>query len=326
MFSFGEEVRFLHWPFVQIIIAVALVFIALRLILRWRRNRRGRNEYRQYWVFSDLSLSNLNRLRRRGYWFHLPKFLFLAAALLFGVALADPVLEQREINDHEETRQLVMMLDFSGSMMGGTPVPFKVATDSIKKLILRRTKSLDQYALLIFSDNTYIISGFTKDFNYYRFLLDSIKFDQYGESGTQIDVAVNAAKNYFIRHGDKDVKKRVLVIFTDADSNTDPTKAIKEAQREGITIYLIGIGVANSPNGLIMVDTVKKAGGIYFAGESAAAIDEAVDKIDQIETTKVLTQKLSGYIPLFEPWARAAFFVLVGALLIALSPWFRDFP
>jgi Ca-activated chloride channel family protein len=80
----------------------------------------------------------------------------------------------------------------------------------------------------------------TLDYGAAKMFLDVLNPNLIPEPGTAIGEAIRTAQQAFVQ---KERKYKVLILITDGeDHDTDPIGAAKEAAREGIRIYTIGIG------------------------------------------------------------------------------------
>ena len=106
------------------------------------------------------------------------------------------------------------------------------------------------------------------------------------------------------------LKSRLIVLLTDGDSNTgiiEPLDALKAAKKLGVRIYTIGVGSnADAPfkardrlgrevyvRAQVTMDEdllrkiASETGGIYFNARDSGGLEKAMEKIDELEKTKV---------------------------------------
>ncbi|MFH1752899.1 MAG: VWA domain-containing protein, partial [Candidatus Omnitrophota bacterium] len=98
----------------------------------------------------------------------------------------------------------------------------------------------DRIGLIAFSGSAFLQCPLTVDYSGFTLMLDDLSVDTIPKGGTSISSAVaEALKSY---EGGMN-KYKVLVIITDGeDHEGDSTRLAREAEREGIKIFCIGIG------------------------------------------------------------------------------------
>src|SRR5438105_1257441 len=222
--------RFLHpelgWWLVAAFVAV--------LAIRWRIRRRFAGSTTVGWIDRGSRASFLRRL----------PFATLAAALAFtGVALMDPVLPYSESEIQSRGLDICIVLDLSSSMQEpmerakpaqalanvtftsrdtAPPKPpgktrLEATKDAIKTFVRHRRD--DRVALIVFSDNAYVISPLTFDRDYLLRYIDIVD-DQIlrGEGMTAIGDGLALANFLLARQttmGER--RNRVIVLFTDGE-------------------------------------------------------------------------------------------------------------
>jgi Ca-activated chloride channel family protein len=103
----------------------------------------------------------------------------------------------------------------------------------------------DRVGLIAFAGKAFVQCPLTLDYGAVRIFLDVLSTDLIPEPGTAIAEAIRLARKSF---DPRERKFKVLIIITDGeDHEGDPIEEAKEARKEGIVIYTIGIG---SPEGV----------------------------------------------------------------------------
>src|SRR5262245_52293145 len=237
--------RFLRPEFGWWLLAAAAV-VAL---LRWRARRLFVASTTVRWLAAPEYRASI--LRR------LPLFVLVVGIALLGAALMDPVLPYSQTEIRSRGLDIVMTLDLSSSMleeMGRVRPPrsFQNLTFSSRdsaapmksvKTRLTATKEAiasfvasrrdDRVALVVFSDNAYVISPLTFDHDYvikYVNLID----DQLlrGEGMTAIGDGLALANDLLARQATtSDPRNQVVVLFTDGENNKgrDPMEVLGES-------------------------------------------------------------------------------------------------
>jgi Ca-activated chloride channel family protein len=142
------------------------------------------------------------------------------------------------------------------------------------------------------------------------------------------------------------IKSKAIVLLTDGRNNMgryDPVEAAKMAKDWGIKIYTIGIGSAQAyttvqtmmgsfkiptaealDEGLLQA-IAQSTGGFYGRADDAKALKKIVEKIGQLEKTKIKSVQYIQYAEQFGPWALSAV-VLLGLEILAGCTIFRKIP
>jgi len=142
------------------------------------------------------------------------------------------------------------------------------------------------------------------------------------------------------------IKSKVIILLTDGINNAGqyaPLQAAELAKSWGIKIYTIGIGSAQAyttiqtPLGTYKMPTgqnlderllkaiAEKTGGFYGRADNAKTLHQIVEKIDELEKTKVKSIQYTQYAELFSPWTLTALLILVLEML-ATCTVFRKIP
>jgi len=218
-------------------------------VLRWRVKRRFAASTTVRWLAApEYRASWLRRL---------PIAVIAIGALLLGGALMEPVLPYSQAIITSRGLDIVLALDLSSSMleeMGrirpprtfqnltfstrDSAAPMKAAKtrltatkDAIKSFVTARRD--DRIALVVFSDNAYVISPLTFDHDYVIRYVDLID-DQLlrGEGMTAIGDGL-ALSNHLLatQSGGADRGNRVVILFTDGENNKgrDPLEVLRES-------------------------------------------------------------------------------------------------
>ena len=98
----------------------------------------------------------------------------------------------------------------------------------------------DRIGLIAFAGSAFLQCPLTVDYGGFALALDDVDVTTIPRGGTSISSAIREAMTSFSGGVNK---YKVLIIITDGeDHEGDPVAAAKEAQRQGMKIYCIGIG------------------------------------------------------------------------------------
>jgi Ca-activated chloride channel family protein len=277
--------------------------------------------------------------------------LLVAAAFVpLAVSAARPqeVLSRRL--ERAEGVDLVIALDVSGSMAALDFRPtdrLGVAKEVIGRFVDRREN--DRLGVVVFAGAAVTLCPLTLDHDVVQHLLDQVELESLPD-GTAIGLGLGTAVNR-LRASEADSK--VIVLVTDGTNNTgqlDPMNAAELAAEQGITVHSVLVGrggkvpipvperdprtgrvrrriveVEVDINPELLAEIARLTEGTSFRARDAEALESVFREIDALEKTEFSSTKLVHYRERFEPWAMAAFVLLIcGVLLEGLSgrtPW-----
>jgi Ca-activated chloride channel family protein len=339
------EMRFLH-PELGWWMLAALAALG---VLRWRVNRRFMASTTVRWLAAP---------RYRASWLRrLPPAVIALAVALLGGALMEPVLPYSQAEITSRGLDIVIALDLSSSMleeMGrirpprtlqnltfssrDSAAPMKsvktrltATTDAIKSFVASRRD--DRIALVVFSDNAYVISPLTFDHEYVIRYVDLVD-DQLlrGEGMTAIGDGL-ALSNYLLakQSGQADRRNQVVILFTDGENNKgrDPLEVLRESNAANIRVHMVGVDleeeVRNKPQVQRLFQSVGRYGGRYFNASTARDLELASRTLDQIEKGVLVSKPFVHDAPVYDWFAVPALVCLAVAMVLRAVPFFVDY-
>lgn len=286
----------------------------------------------------------------------LPAAVLAAALILIGVALMDPVLPYAQLAMSSRGLDIVIALDLSSSMLEemGRPKPprsfqnltfssrdatlvraagknrLTATKDAIKTFV--RSRRDDRVALVVFSDNAYVISPLTFDHDYVVRYIDLVD-DQLlrGEGMTSIGEGLALANHLLVRqsHGEER-RNQVVVLFTDGENNhgRDPMEVLGESNAANIRVHMVGVDleeeVRNKPQVQRLFQSVRRYGGRYFNAATTRDLDAASRTIDSIEKGVLVSRSYVRDAPVYQWFALPALLCLAAAIGLRAIPYFVD--
>ena len=245
-------------------------------------------------------------------------FLWLLWALLV-VAIARPQFLEPPISRVVPTRDLMLLVDLSGSMeaedfknANGETVDRLSAVKEVLDEFLTRRKG-DRVGLIVFGNAAFTQVPFTQDLDASRILLEETTVRMAGPR-TAFGDAIGLAITLFEQ---SEVEERVMIALTDGNdtgSRVPPAEAAKIASDNRITIHVIGVGdpAAVGEEKLdeaALQGVASTTGGRYFHAADREQLKEIYTELDRIDTREVETATYRPRIDLFH-WPLAAFLVL----------------
>lgn len=272
----------------------------------------------------------------RLYLFHVPFLLRLALFTLVICILARPQSKHTWSDTDVEGIDIMLAVDVSTSMLAQDFKPNRVeALKVIAQQFIERRHN-DNIGLTIFAGEAYTQCPLTTDHAVLMNLYNSADCNMAArgiiDDGTAIGDGI---MNAILRLKDSQAKSKVIILLTDGVNNSgniSPQTAAEIAQKYDIRIYTIGIGTTGMApyplptGGTVMLPveidepTMNKisqeTGGRYFRAQKNADLSAVYADIDKMERTKFSVKEFSKRSELFEPYALAAFIVLLLEILL----------
>ncbi|MBT5028333.1 MAG: VWA domain-containing protein [Nitrospinaceae bacterium] len=166
-------------------------------------------------------------------------FLFLAI-LLFLIASTSPRWGYHWEDLHQRGVDVIVALDVSNSMLAEDMKPNRLERAKRKISDLLDMLEGDRIGLVAFAGTSFVQCPLTLDYNAARLFLSAIDTELIPVQGTAIGNAIKTSAKAF-RTQEK--KSKALILITDGEDQTGQAlAAAKEAQKQGVKIYAIGIG------------------------------------------------------------------------------------
>ena len=316
---------------------ISLAIIGVVLLIRWRRRK-------NYFVHPLLFYLKPH-LRPASPLVFLPKFLEYVALGFLVVALLDPVLPYAERLVAKQGLDIVMVLDLSSSMQ--EPIDLKGSLERLRQGIKTREKSRleavkeamsafvqrrqdDRLAIVVFSENGYVVAPMTFDEAYVRRYLQMVDNKTLAGEGqtaigegifTSVDLALKQA-----REGRGATKGKVMVVLTDGENNTgrDLYEAITKAKAENFKIHFIGVEVDRVRDAPRLIAAVESTGGKYYDVRDAQQLQSAYADINNTERGAFLVKTLDRQVPWFYPFALTSLGILAASMALRAIPYFTE--
>ena len=272
----------------------------------------------------------------RLYLFHLPFLLRIVLFTLVVCILARPQSKHTWSDTDVEGIDIMLAVDVSTSMLAQDFKPNRVeALKVIAQQFIERRPN-DNIGLTIFAGETYTQCPLTTDHAVLMNLYNSVDCNMAARGVIDDGTAIgDGIMNAILRLKESQAKSKVIILLTDGVNNSgniSPLTAAEIAKKYKVRIYTIGIGkngMAPYPlptGGTVMLPveidepTMNKisneTGGRYFRAQQNADLSAVYADIDKMERTKFSVKEFSKRSELFEPYALAAFVVLLLEILV----------
>jgi Ca-activated chloride channel family protein len=239
---------------------------------------------------------------------------------LIVLALARPQFIEEPIEKIIPTRDLLLLVDLSGSMeaedftnSAGEKVDRLTAVKEVLDEFLTRREG-DRVGLVVFGNAPFVQVPFTQDLDACRMLLEETAVRMAGPR-TAFGDAIGLGITLF---EESEVEDRVMIALTDGNdtgSKVPPAEAAKIANDNEILIHVVGIGDPSSVGEQAfdeeaLQDVARTTGGRYFFAQDRDELESIYDELDRIDTRDIEAETYRPRIDLFY-WPLAAFLVLV---------------
>jgi len=262
--------------------------------------------YAKLYYFSKLSwLSPQSQLLSWEAWLKVLIFTLLV------FALSKPFVYDAKKTMHKKGRDLILVLDTSGSMgergfdkdnriLNKFDINIALAQDFIKQ------RYDDNMGIVLFGTFAYTASPLTYDLSSLSYLLGLSTLGIAGES-TAIGDAISQAVDT-LSYGE--ASSKAIVLLTDGYHNAgrnSPKKAVQKAKEQGIKVYTIGIGKKSNYDAFLLETIAKETFAQSYAASSAKALRDIYQEINTLEPSPIrsenyLNQKILMFIPLSLAW------------------------
>ncbi|HEY7867180.1 MAG TPA: VWA domain-containing protein [Psychromonas sp.] len=273
--------------------------LPLPLIIRYLLKAKQIN-YTQVWIPLAEGLSEQQASPQRAY---LKSIIPWLAWLLLLTALARPVWFGDPIRLQQQSRDMMISLDLSGSMeevdmpLNGQRVNRLTLLKNLLKTFIEQRQG-DRLGLILFADHAYLQTPLTFDLKTIQQMVDESEIGLAG-TRTAIGESIAMAIKRFVENKNE---QRVLILVSDGANNSgsiEPIQAAKQAAKNNITIYTIGLGAeqmikrgifgSQSINPSADLDEKKLTqiatvtGGKYFRARNQTELQNIYQTLNQLE-------------------------------------------
>ncbi|MFC4992402.1 VWA domain-containing protein [Rubritalea tangerina] len=247
--------------------------------------------------------------------------------ILLVAALARPQWVEPAISRVTPTRDLLLLVDLSGSMetedftnKKGDRVDRLTAVKEVLDDFLTRRDG-DRVGLVVFGNAAFVQVPFTQDLKVCRRLLDETATRMAGPR-TAFGDAIGLGITMFEQSGNKDKLMIGLTDGNDTGSQVPPAEAAGIASDKGIVIHVVGVGDPTA-SGEEKLDeealhaVAENTGGRYFHADDREGLEGIYAEIDRMGTREVESESYRPRRDLFH-WP------LAGFLLVSLFGQFLE--
>jgi len=242
--------------------------------------------------------------------------------LLVLTALARPQWLEPLVSRQLPTRDLLLLVDLSGSMQqqdftnaaGGTVDRLTAVKEVVGDFLERREG--DRVGLVVFGDAPFLQAPFSADLSLARQLLEETAIGMAGPR-TAFGDAIGLGVTLF---GQSEIPAKTIIALTDGNdtkSQVPPVEAARIARERGIRIHTVAIGDPTTVgeqklDEAALREVAETAGGSYFYAGDRRQLEGIYAELDRIETRQV---EMDSYRPRRDLF----YWPLLLALLLSLA-------
>lgn len=225
---------------------------------------------------------------------------------LLVLALMRPEWQQPEVEVTYESRQILLLVDISGSM--NELLQGRTRLDQVKQVVrdFIQQRPRDHLGLVVFGGQAYLYVPRTLD---HELLIQQLQSLQPGMAGP--GTAIGDALGVGVSHLLQSKGKPAILLLTDGDNNAGqlkPEQALAMAAAADIPTHLVVVDLEVKPE---LAKAINKTGGQVFSAFSQQELANVYQQIHKLEP-----QTQVGYL---RPSFSLAYIPLVLALLLAIS-------
>ena len=200
--------------------------------------------YFQYLVTVSLILLILYTILHKNK-YNLP---YLIVSIVFiALVLSRPTISSEPISISRDNTSIMVAFDISASMQCNDIYPSRFAFMQKKFYDLTEKLSNQKVGVLGFSNQAYLITPTTNDYETLKHLVSNINLKHINKKGSNLIEVLKSTNNIL-----SDEDKKALIVFTDGTNKANFTQEIKYAKKHNITVYIYTI--ATKKGGIITIN------------------------------------------------------------------------
>ncbi len=263
--------------------------------------------------------------------------LLLTALAFLIVAASNPQIGTKVQEVKQAGIDVYIDLDVSLSMLAEDIKPNRLERAKYQISSLINKLRGDRIGLIVFSGAAYVQFPLTTDYSAANLFLSAVSVESVPQPGTAIADAINlSVKSFDLK---SNTKKAIIIITDGEDHEGDINKAVKNAVKNKIKIYTIGLGspegvpipiydaagnktgfkkdrkgnvVITKLNELMLQDIANKGNGKYYrAYNNQNELDDIYKSLSSIQKTEYGVRKVTDYEDRFYYFLAPAIFLLL---------------
>jgi Ca-activated chloride channel family protein len=309
---------FLHPEFIYYMLPPLFILFGLLLT-----QKEAHGDYFSQEVMDRLRVS-ANTLTQRA-----RNALFLLMGFFIIIALAQPVIKDGKVEIKAKSADIMIAIDISDSMLATDVYPNRLESAKQKVLTLLDSAPNERIGIAAFAKNSYLVSPLSFDVASVAFLLRGLDTSSITEKGTDFLSMLE-----IVGKTQKSQEKKLLLILSDGGDKSDFRDEIELAKKNGIRVFVLGMGTKQGApiklqdgtfikhNGEIIISKINediaqlatKTGSVYI--ENTTSSNDIKTMLREImsmsEEKELQSQEIEKNRPLFYyPLGMALFILLI---------------
>lgn len=276
-------------PVFLVLLAVLAPMVGVFLWFTWRSKQRAVQAFVRTRLLSQLTVG-VSPWRQQA-----KRWMTAAGAMLVLLGLARPLWGFIEQESRGSGLDIVVCFDVSRSMLAGDLKPSRLQRARMAAHDLARMAKGDRLGLVAFAGTAFLQCPLALDPEAFRQSVGALDTEIIPEAGTALAEAIREARQAF---SDESGASRVIVVMTDGeDHEPGALEAAREAAKDGIRVYTVGVGSAEGDL-LRMTDPYGNA--VFVRDETGNAVKS---RLNEKLLREVADTGLGFYVNLQDPQA-----------------------
>ena len=158
----------------------------------------------------------------------------LIALIFMIIALARPVINEKNISSKHKINSLVIAIDVSKSMLANDILPNRLSFAKEKTINIIDVYENFAIAVIVFAKDAFILSPLTQDLDSLKYLVNNLDYTLDFNNGTNIYATLEAS-NKLLKH----YKNKNLILLSDGGDKKEFIEEIELANENKIKVYTI---------------------------------------------------------------------------------------
>ena len=250
----------------------------------WKKRTRLISQFVQSRLLASLTVGvSARRLKLR------LAALVLAVAFIF-LALSRPQWGFQLEEVKQRGLDILVAIDTSRSMLATDIKPNRLGRSKLAALDLLKIAKHDRLGLIAFAGSAFLHCPLTLDEEAFRQSLAALDVGIIPQGGTALSEAIQIARSAFKKEGDN---FRVLVLITDGEDHEEGALNLaKEAAKEGVRIFTIGVGTASGE----LLPNTDEQGHKGFVKDDQGNVVKS--RLNELLLQQIATSTEAFYLPL----------------------------
>ena len=162
--------------------------------------------------------------------------LLVLCLILFIIAVARPVIDEKEHKIKEDLIPIIVAIDVSKSMLAADIYPDRLALAKQKLLKILQTSKKSAIGVVLFAKSAFVLSPVTQDFTSLSFLVQNLDSGLNFDNGSNVLAMLEASNDLLENYNSKNI-----ILLSDGGNKKNYDKEIEFANSKNIKVYAIGL-------------------------------------------------------------------------------------